>query len=150
MNNTYWHSVILREDLCTGCTVCMQSCPTQAIRVINGKAKIIEDKCIDCGKCITVCPFNAKTASSDSLEDLKKFKYTIALASLPFYAQFDEKHSRRKLHEAVRQLGFDRVFDISFFAEAQSLYLRDATKTKSVPKPVISIYCPAITRLIRL
>jgi iron only hydrogenase large subunit-like protein len=150
MNDTYWHSVALHEDLCTGCTVCMQNCPTQAIRIIDGKAKIISEKCIDCGRCITVCPFNAKTALADSLEDLKKYKYTVALASLPFYAQFNEKHSKKKLHQAVRQLGFDRVFDTSYFAEVLSLHMRDITKDKLAPKPVISTYCPAVTRLIQI
>ncbi len=47
-----FHSVLLDADLCVGCTTCIKFCPTKAIRVRNGKAKIFEDRCIDCGECI--------------------------------------------------------------------------------------------------
>ena len=56
----YSHSVILNQSKCLGCTICIKSCPTQAIRVRDGKAIIIDDKCIDCGECIKVCPHNAR------------------------------------------------------------------------------------------
>ncbi|UKI38473.1 MAG: 4Fe-4S binding protein [Clostridiales bacterium] len=54
------HSVTLDKEKCKGCTKCIQLCPTQAIRVRNGKARIIKEKCIDCGECINVCPYHAK------------------------------------------------------------------------------------------
>lgn len=60
-----FHSVILKEDLCIGCTNCIRSCPTEAIRVRKGKAKIIESKCIDCGECIRRCPEHAKDSVSE-------------------------------------------------------------------------------------
>ncbi len=41
--NDYWHSVILDKELCCGCTNCLDRCPTQAIRVIEGKARIINE-----------------------------------------------------------------------------------------------------------
>lgn len=34
-----------------GCTNCIKRCPTQAIRVRDGKAQIITERCIDCGSC---------------------------------------------------------------------------------------------------
>ena len=60
------HSVYLDKDKCLGCTTCLRSCPTGAIRVREGKAKIIESKCIDCGECIRVCPHHAKMAKNRS------------------------------------------------------------------------------------
>jgi len=63
----YWHSVTLDRDLCKGCTNCLKPCPTQAIRVQNGKAKILKERCIDCGECIRVCPYHAKKAVTDGL-----------------------------------------------------------------------------------
>ena len=38
---------------------CMRTCPTQAIRVRNGKAVISDEFCVDCGNCIGICPENA-------------------------------------------------------------------------------------------
>ncbi len=49
-------------DLCRGCSSCSveKSCPSKAVKMENGKAKIIEDRCIDCGVCSSgKCPFGA-------------------------------------------------------------------------------------------
>ena len=37
----FGHSVYLDENLCKGCINCIKRCPTQAIRVRDGKAMII-------------------------------------------------------------------------------------------------------------
>ena len=68
-------SVRLDEDLCKGCINCIKRCPTQAIRVRNGKAVIKNEFCIDCGECIRICPHHAKKATYDSLDLMKKFEY---------------------------------------------------------------------------
>jgi Na+-translocating ferredoxin:NAD+ oxidoreductase RNF subunit RnfB len=47
----FYHSVTLDKGLCVGCTNCIKRCPTQAIRVRDGKAQIITERCIDCGSC---------------------------------------------------------------------------------------------------
>ena len=55
---TYFHSVELQRNKCQGCVSCVKLCPTEAIRVRNGKAEILGDRCIDCGACETRCPYN--------------------------------------------------------------------------------------------
>ena len=37
----FFHSVTLDRDLCHGCINCVKRCPTEAIRVRDGKAKIL-------------------------------------------------------------------------------------------------------------
>jgi len=44
---------------CAGCGVCEQSCPTGAIRVIEGKATVNPSLCNDCGVCVEACPGEA-------------------------------------------------------------------------------------------
>ena len=51
------HSVTLDKDLCKGCINCIKRCPTEAIRVRDGKAHILAERCIDCGECIRICPY---------------------------------------------------------------------------------------------
>jgi ferredoxin len=75
----FYHSVRLDEDLCKGCINCIKRCPTQAIRVQDGKARINKKFCIDCGACIRVCPHHAKHAVYDPLEEMNRFQYTVAL-----------------------------------------------------------------------
>ncbi|MBO5505275.1 MAG: 4Fe-4S binding protein, partial [Clostridia bacterium] len=61
----YFHSVTLNKDKCLGCTNCITHCPTEAIRVQNGKAKIIKERCIDCGECVRICQSHAKIVTTD-------------------------------------------------------------------------------------
>jgi dissimilatory sulfite reductase (desulfoviridin) alpha/beta subunit len=70
----FFTSVRLKEDLCMGCINCIKRCPTQAIRVRNGKAVITKEFCIDCGECIRICPHHAKEATYDSHEIMKQYE----------------------------------------------------------------------------
>ena len=74
MVRDYLHSVVLKEQRCIGCTSCLKVCPTEAIRVRDGKAKIIPERCIDCGECIRICPNHAKNVTTDDISIIKKYK----------------------------------------------------------------------------
>ncbi|MFW6375892.1 MAG: 4Fe-4S binding protein [Thermoplasmatota archaeon] len=50
---------MVNEDKCTGCGVCSQNCPENAIFIEDGKAKIRPYLCRNCGICISVCPNDA-------------------------------------------------------------------------------------------
>jgi electron transfer flavoprotein alpha subunit len=52
-------SIEIIVDKCTGCTLCVRSCPFGAIRMENKKAVIDYTKCTLCGACFPVCKFNA-------------------------------------------------------------------------------------------
>ncbi len=146
----YFHSVILIEEKCTGCTVCMQNCPTQAIRVVDGKAQITPEKCIDCGICIRVCPYGAKTAVTDTMRDLEAYDIKAAMPSMSFYSQFSQHYSKTKINNALKTLGFDEVIDQSYHAEVLAYHLGNLSEDPQQVKPMISTYCPAITRLIQI
>ena len=50
------------REACTGCTLCVKSCPTKAITGARKEAHVInQEDCIRCGKCHTVCTFDAVT-----------------------------------------------------------------------------------------
>lgn len=146
---SYFHSVTLDKEKCHGCTNCIKNCPTEAIRVRGGKAKIIKERCIDCGECIRICPYHAKLAVTDSLDELKNYKYNIAMPAPSFYGQFKNIDDRNKILTAFIDIGFDDVFEVSIGAE----YATEATKRlllqEGLTKPVISSACPAVVRLIR-
>jgi len=41
---------------CTACKTCIESCNADAIKIVNGKARIDPKKCEGCAMCIAVCP----------------------------------------------------------------------------------------------
>lgn len=145
----YFHSVILDKDKCHGCTNCISHCPTEAIRVRGGKAKIIKERCIDCGECIKVCQSHAKCAAADDFSMLNNFKYNIAMPAPSFYSQFRHEISINKILTAFIKIGFDDVFEVARGAEYVSAATRTLLKQDNLKKPVISSACPAVLRLIR-
>ncbi len=148
--DTYFHSVRLDKDKCKGCTNCIKRCPTQAIRVREGKAHIIKELCIDCGECIRVCPHHAKYASRDSLSQIVNYKYRIALPAPALYGQFNNLEDATPILKALPLLGFDAVFEVASAAELISDATRRMMKTGTLKKPIISSACPAVVRLIRV
>ena len=73
--NTYDHSVSLDISRCTGCTMCLKHCPTEAIRIHDGHAQIDPNRCIDCGVCIRNCPNKAKKATKNTANMFSNFAY---------------------------------------------------------------------------
>lgn len=54
--------VHIDEDKCNGCGLCVPSCAEGAIRIIDGKARLIADKyCDGLGACLGECPQGAIT-----------------------------------------------------------------------------------------
>ena len=147
MNGVH-HSVKLQTDLCKGCTHCIKRCPTEAIRVRDGKAVIKNERCIDCGECIRICPYQAKRAMYDSLEDFKDYKYKIALPAPALYGQFDKLDDIDYIISGLYRCGFDDVFEVARAAELVSEYTRHYMKRPDIVKPVISSACPVVVRLI--
>ncbi len=146
----FFHSVTLDRDKCKGCINCIKRCPTEAIRVRNGKAKIIKERCIDCGECIRVCPHHAKKAIYDPLEVLTHFKYKIALPAPALYGQFNNLEDVDIVLNALIEMGFDEVYEVAKAAELVSDATRKILRENKLPKPIISSACPAVTRLIRV
>ena len=85
----YFHSVELDPELCCGCTNCLKRCPTEAIRIRDGKAHILKARCIDCGECIRICPHHAKRARSNQLEEIEQYKIKIAIPAPALFGQFN-------------------------------------------------------------
>ncbi|NLK21466.1 MAG: 4Fe-4S binding protein [Epulopiscium sp.] len=146
----YLHSVTLQEDKCIGCTDCIKRCPTEAIRVRNGKAEIIDERCIDCGLCIKVCRNHAKRAITDSLDSLAEYKYKVAIPAPTLYAQFKDVLDVNAILTGLKILGFDEVFEVSKAAEIVTEESKKMLKTTQVKRPIISSACPVIVRLIQI
>ena len=148
--NKYFHSVELDAERCCGCTNCLKRCPTEAIRIRDGKAHILSERCIDCGECIRVCPHHAKRARSNPLEDIEQFKIKIALPAPAIFGQFNNLDDIDYVLTGLRAVGFDYVYEVSRGAELVSELTRQLIRDNKLNKPIISSACPAVVRLIKI
>ncbi len=53
------HLAEIDENECTGCEVCVDACPMEAIQMADDSAVIEDQKCIGCGVCVHQCPADA-------------------------------------------------------------------------------------------
>ncbi len=148
------HSVRLDVERCKGCTTCIRSCPTDAIRVRRGKAAILAARCIDCGQCVKVCPHKAIRAVTDPFDLMQQFTYTVALPEPALYGQFHHMDDVNIILNGLKTIGFDQVWEVGRAGELLSDYADEVRKNGGLhrPKirPVISSACPAVVRLIRM
>jgi iron only hydrogenase large subunit-like protein len=144
------HSVRLKKNICTGCTNCLKQCPTQAIRIQNGKAKILSERCIDCGECIRVCPQHAKQAVTDGIEIIEPFKYKVALVAPAFCGQFSKSDQIDLMLSSLKKIGFDDVYEVARGAEVISKKTRELLDSGELLMPSISSACPAVVKLIAI
>ncbi len=147
----FFTAVRLDESLCKGCINCIKRCPTEAIRVRNGKAVITKEFCIDCGECIRNCKNHAKLATYDTMDDtMDKYEYTVVLPAPALYAQFNNLDDVNIVLNALKLMGFDDVYEVSSAAEIVSALSREYVANNRDKLPIISTACPSVTRLIRV
>ena len=135
--------IIVRDDnKCIRCGRCVAACEKiQGIgairmegegltaRIVPSKGEtLIDSGCVGCGQCITVCPVGALYERDDVDEVLELVrdpkKYVVIQAAPSVRASISEAFgypigsgTKGKLAAALRQIGFDRVFDTVFSAD---------------------------------
>jgi iron only hydrogenase large subunit-like protein/nitrogen-specific signal transduction histidine kinase len=146
----YTKLVYTVKDRCRVCYTCVRECPVKAIRIFNGQAEVIPERCIACGNCVRVCSQDAKVFI-DSREQvkimLKDERPVYAIIAPSFPAEFKEIDDYRILVGMIRQLGFDKVMEVSFGAD---MVAREYNKLlgSNGEKHYISSDCPAIVNYI--
>ncbi|MCF8146433.1 MAG: 4Fe-4S binding protein [Deltaproteobacteria bacterium] len=139
------------ESLCNGCVLCMKACPTKAIRIREGKARI-EGVCIDCCECVRVCPRGAIQAITSESLDLTEKDNIIVSPSTVLYSQFGEEVLPNDVLLGLKRMGFGYIHDQSYTSEifnlAVELYIKENRDKPDAPLPFISPVCPVVVSLI--
>jgi electron transfer flavoprotein alpha subunit len=88
-------SIIIDNELCTGCASCLEKCPYGGIDIIDNKA-VINDNCNLCGACVDVCPLEAITLKRQIGEkrDISDYKGVWVIA----------EHYKNEIHPVAFQL----------------------------------------------
>ena len=145
-----YHSIRIDPSRCDGKMACMRACPTEAIRVREGKVIMLEEKCIDCGECLNVCSKKAIVPATDSMPSLSGFKYKVALPSPALYGQFERNILPDRILTGLKRIGFDDVWDLAYTCEAVGMAIEIFVAQHQGPFPLISSFCPTVVQLIRV
>lgn len=146
----FYHAHVILQERCDGRMKCLRACPTQAIRLRKGKVIVFDDLCVDCGECINVCPSHVFEPVIDELSDFDNFEFKIAIPSRVLYTQFGLDIHPCMVHQALKQIGFDAVVDISEVSHDLSFAISTHIKERKESTPIISSFCPALIRLIQV
>lgn len=138
------HSLVLNRQRCIKCGRCVAMCreetTTKSIifhdledgeRIIGSRdlKNFDETRCLLCGQCVTTCPVDALQEKShieiveEALND--PTKHVIVAMAPAVRAAFGEQFNMGfgvdvtgKIYTALRMIGFDKIFDINFGADA--------------------------------
>lgn len=88
-------SIIIDDELCTGCASCLESCPYGGIDIIENLA-VINEKCNFCGACVEVCPVEAITLEREIIKkrDISDYRGVWVIA----------EHYKSEIHPVAFQL----------------------------------------------
>ena len=112
--------VKIDEALCTGCSNCIPKCAEGALRIIDGKARIVKDiYCDGLGACLGHCPQGAITIEERETEDFDAKAVDIHLSKL-------QKKSSERTTKPQWPIQLNLVpIEASFYEDADLLIVAD-------------------------
>lgn len=128
----------------------MNVCPTQAIRIREGKAELKDNYCVDCGRCYRACPAGAIIVEQDDFSQIFHYKQRVAVIPAVLMGQFPANVSLTQISSVLMELGFTHIYEVEHGVEVLKQQMVDYTDRHSEVKPLISSFCPAVIRLIQV
>ena len=141
------------ESKCINCGVCALTCEKLEGRTKEAEKQIV---CVNCGQCVQRCPTGALIPKRENgkLEKAKEegkicIAYTSPAVRVAIGEEFGMEYgtfAQGKLVSALKELGFDYVFDVTFGAdltimEEASELIKRVKENKNLP--MFTSCCPA-------
>jgi len=109
----------ISDTRCRKCYRCVRVCPTNALKIDQGKVKRIWSRCILCGICYQDCPHDAVSAHTGVQHVLKLLdsgrKVVVCLD--PTFPAVLDKGTPGQLVTALKKLGFSEVWETAIGGE---------------------------------
>ena len=135
------------EERCINCGMCLKTCQS-----INN----FDNDCINCGACILTCPTGALTPKYDYqnvLNYINDTDYTVVVFTAPAvrvaigdaFGFAPGEFLEGKMVSALKEIGFDYVFDTTFGADLTIMEEANEliTRVKSKNLPMFTSCCPS-------
>jgi two-component system NtrC family sensor kinase len=133
------------DSKCRRCYRCVRECPTNALKIDQGKVKRITGRCIFCGICYKHCPHdavNAHTGAKHVLELLDSHEKVVICLDPTFPAVLD-KGTPHQLVTALKAAGFSEVWESAVGGELVTRAY-NSWMTQNEESPWISSFCPSL------
>lgn len=133
---------------CKKCIKCVKACPMDAISIVNEQVIIDQDKCINCDICIQACDQKVLRVKNVYLEKtLKEHDYNIALIPTAILSDLKTYDEIKNIAHAIKKFGFDEVVQYSDIEG--KLYKQALKDSVGKQKAMLTSFCPTINKLIK-
>lgn len=106
--------MLVNEEKCIGCGICVKDCLLNCIKVKNGKAKIRNLICFKCGHCIAVCPKNAVYSDEYNMEEIKEYnkeEFSISSNNLLNFIKFRRTIRQFNISKEVEKEKIEKIIE---------------------------------------
>ncbi|WP_320046530.1 nitroreductase family protein [uncultured Ilyobacter sp.] len=111
--------MIVNEEKCIGCGLCVKDCFPKDIDLIDKKAKINNVTCFKCGHCIAVCPKDAVTTDEYNMSEVVEYdkdKFQIDSDNLMNFIKF-RRSIRQFKDKEVEEEKLSKIIEAGRFTE---------------------------------
>lgn len=138
--------IVIDENKCVGCGLCVKDCPAKYIKLVDGKAKAIGNGCIECGHCFAICPTESVAMTEyDTSDCVPVVPMTEFDSDKLLVAMKSRRTIRSFLDKPVEQEKIDKILEAGRYCQtasnAQDIhYTILGSKQDAVEKECVKIF----------
>lgn len=91
--------ILVNEEKCVGCELCVKDCPSSYLYIENGKAHTNTGGCLECGHCYAICPQAAITMTGYDFPE----EASVPMTEIPSDTLLSAMKSRRTVRQFTDQ-----------------------------------------------
>jgi two-component system NtrC family sensor kinase len=135
----------ISDQECRQCNRCVRVCPTNALKIDQGRVRRIESRCILCGLCYKICPHGAVVAHTGVdrvMHLLESGQNVVACLDSSFPSVLDKGKTGQTV-TALKELGFREVWESAVGGDLITQHYRQWLDNHP-DQFFISSFCPSL------